>query len=53
MSNPTAAEVTIAVGDFTSKNTTQGLAKTAYTTAQEALSAELPKAINVVIKVWD
>jgi hypothetical protein len=53
MSNPTAAEVKAMVDSFVAKNTSQGLAKTAYSTAQEALSAELPKAIKVVIKVWD
>jgi hypothetical protein len=53
MSNPKADEVKTKLDDFVEKNTTQGLAKTAFGTAQENLSAELPTAIKVVTKVWD
>ncbi len=53
MSNPTIAEVNAKVADFNTKNQAQGLKKTAFDNAQEAVAGMRPEADKVIKKVWD
>ncbi len=53
MSNPSAAQVATKLGDFNTKNNSQGVKKTDYSTSQAATTAGMPSAILQVITVWD
>lgn len=53
MSNPTIAEVNTKTADFKTKNDTQGLKKTDYDNAQQAVVALHDEADKTIKKVWD